>query len=251
MLCRKPCVLRDARLNRIPQIFRPFADSYLRRREAFPTANGVAQYFEEIRKEHVKNFAKIHCKMNSFGCRVLTDSVGTPILCEEIAFDNLQSFLYYDFFSAIRKNHTYPEQMQNCGRYFLLRGGQYYNYCGCPLQQEPFKTFRDVGSRRRYAGKSKNDSVWQVYNRAYKAHDAKYMKKCLLRSLSSGRAMLCNWEKKRAMGRWGLRYIVKKSKKRCVFYVIIIYFLSKTSWQRSCFVIYSNHSKFLLHKPIA
>ena len=109
MLCRKPCVLRDARLNRIPQIFRPFADSYLRRREAFPTANGVALYFKEFRKEDVKNFAKIHCKMNFFSCKVLTDSAGAPILCDEIVFDDLQSCLYYDFFRQ-NQEKLYPKQ---------------------------------------------------------------------------------------------------------------------------------------------
>ena len=34
-----------------------------------------------------------------------------------------------------------------------------------------------VGSRRRYDDKGKNDPIWQTYNRAYKAHYARYMKK--------------------------------------------------------------------------
>lgn len=30
---------------------------------------------------------------------------------------------------------------------------------------------RDVGSKRRYDDKCKNDPIWQTYNRAYKAHE--------------------------------------------------------------------------------
>lgn len=114
--------------------------------------------------------------MNSFGYKVLKETDSEQMLCEEILFDDLQSFLYYDFFSGIRKNHI-PNKCKNCGRYFLLNGGQYYSYCDNTLPDEPDKTCRDVGSRRRYADKCKNDPIWQTYNRAYKAHYARYMKK--------------------------------------------------------------------------
>ncbi len=157
-------------------IFRPFIDSYLHRREAFPTAREVAGYFEAFNLEHSRNFKKIRCRMNSFGYKVLKETDCKQMLCEEILFDDLQSFLYYDFFSGIRKNHI-PNKCKNCGKYFLIRGGQYYSYCDRPLPDEPDKTCRDVGSRRRYADKCKNDPIWQVYNRAYKTHYARYMKK--------------------------------------------------------------------------
>ncbi len=50
-------------------------------------------------------------------------------------------------------------------------------YCYNPIAEEPNKTCRDVGSKRRYDDKCKNDPIWQTYNRAYKAHYARYMKK--------------------------------------------------------------------------
>ncbi len=62
-------------------------------------------------------------------------------------------------------------------KYFMIRGAWYYTYCDNPLSDEPNKTCRDVGSKRRYDDKCKNDPVWQTYNRAYKAHYARYMKK--------------------------------------------------------------------------
>ncbi len=160
----------------VREIFRPFIDSYLHRREAFPTTKEVAEYFEAFNSEHSRNFKKIRCRMNSFGYKVLKETDSKQMLCEEILFDDLQSFLYYDFFSGIKKNRL-PNKCKQCGRYFLLCGGQYYNFCDKPLPDEPGKTCRDVGSRRRYADKCKNDPIWQAYNRAYKAHYARYMKK--------------------------------------------------------------------------
>lgn len=160
----------------VREIFRSFIDGYLHRRGGFPTAKEVADYFEAYNLEHTRNFRKIRCRMNSFGYKVLKETDSKQMLCDEILFDDLQSFLYYDFFSGIKKNHI-PNKCKQCGRYFLLRGGQYYSYCDNPLPDETDKTCRDVGSRRRYADKCKNDPVWQVYNRAYKAHYARYMKK--------------------------------------------------------------------------
>ena len=114
--------------------------------------------------------------MNSFRYKSLIDSSGNSILCEEINFEDLQSFLYFDFFNGIRNNYI-PSKCKNCGKYFLIQGGKYFSYCNRKLKDEPSKTCRDVGSRRRYDDKCKNDPIWQTYNRAYKAHYARYMKK--------------------------------------------------------------------------
>lgn len=46
-----------------------------------------------------------------------------------------------------------------------------------PLADDPAKTCRDIGARKRYDDKCRNDPVWLTYNRAYKAHYARYMKK--------------------------------------------------------------------------
>ena len=39
------------------------------------------------------------------------------------------------------------------------------------------KTCRELGAKRLYDDKCRNDPIWQAYNRAYKAHYARYMKK--------------------------------------------------------------------------
>lgn len=99
------------------------------------------------------------------------------ILQDQIyTFEDLQSFLYYDFLSGVKKNYI-PNRCKLCGAFFLIRGGKYFSYCDRPFKDEPDKTCRDVGARRRYDDKCKNDPIWQTYNRAYKAHYTRYLKK--------------------------------------------------------------------------
>ena len=158
------------------EIFKPFIDDFLHHKETYLTASELAKVFDEYNKKHGINFTKIQCHMNSFRYKSLVDLSGNSILCEEIKFENLQSFLYFDFFNGIRNNYI-PNKCKNCGKYFLILGGKYFSYCDRKLKEDPTKTCRDVGSRRRYGDKCKNDPIWQTYNRAYKAHYARYMKK--------------------------------------------------------------------------
>ena len=160
----------------VHEIYKPFLTKYYHQREAFPTESESAQYFENFNKENANGFRKIKCRMESFGYKTLKDKSGKPILCEEIGFSDIGSFLYYDFFNGIKQNYV-PNRCRNCGKFFLIKGSWYYTYCDRKLPKEPDKTCRDVGSKKRYDDKCKNDPVWQTYNRAYKAHYARYMKK--------------------------------------------------------------------------
>lgn len=141
-----------------------------------PVSRIALIYFSDFNKSNSKNFEKINCQIKSFGYKVLKDENKKPILCEQILFSDLQSFLFYDFFNGIRNNYI-PNKCKHCGKFFLIRGGKYFSYCDNPLKDEPDKTCRDVGSRRHYDDKCKNDPIRQTYNRAYKAHYARYMKK--------------------------------------------------------------------------
>ncbi len=160
----------------VHQTYKPFICDWLNRNEAFPTSDETARYFTEFNRSKGLNFERIKCRMQSFGYKSILNSNGNSILCEEIKFTDLGSFLYYDFFRGIAQNYL-PNRCKNCGKYFLIRGGWYYTYCDNPLADEPDKTCRDAGSKHRYAEKCKNDPIWQTYNRAYKAHYARYMKK--------------------------------------------------------------------------
>lgn len=161
---------------RIHLIFKPFIEEYLHKNSSFVSDNEVANIFDLFSKTSANNFSLINCKTQSFGYKVLRNEKTKPILCEEIKFANLESFLFYDFFNGIKKNYI-PNKCKHCGKYFLIEGGKYFSYCDRPLKKETDKTCRDVGSRRRYDDKCKNDPVWQTYNRAYKVHYARYMKK--------------------------------------------------------------------------
>ncbi|MCI8605057.1 MAG: hypothetical protein HFE79_13095 [Ruminiclostridium sp.] len=160
----------------VHQTYKPFICDWLNRNEAFPTSDETARYFTEYNRSKGLNFERIKCRMQSFGYKSILDESGNSILCEEIKFTDLGSFLYYDFFRGIAQNYL-PNRCKNCGKYFLIRGGWYYTYCDNLLADELDKTCRDIGSKHRYAEKCKNDPIWQTYNRAYKAHYARYMKK--------------------------------------------------------------------------
>ena len=95
---------------------------------------------------------------------------------EAYRFDSLGAFLYFDFFRGLSRSYL-SKRCDNCGMYFLLEGGKYSNYCERVLKDDPDRTCRDVGARKKYGDKCKSDPIWLAYNRAYKAHYARYMKK--------------------------------------------------------------------------
>ena len=70
-----------------------------------------------------------------------------------------------------------PYDMQNCGSYFLLDGGKFTQYCANPIKGTNGSTCRSVGARQRYADKCKSDPILGTYEKAYKAHYARVMKK--------------------------------------------------------------------------
>ena len=101
---------------------------------------------------------------------------GKEKLCEVYSFDSLGSFLYFDFFRGLSQSYL-PKRCDHCGKYFTLEAGKYSSYCERPLPDDPGRSCRDVSARKKYDDKCKTDPVWLAYNRAYKAHYARYMKK--------------------------------------------------------------------------
>ncbi len=160
----------------IENIFKPFIEEHFLNKITFPTDYQLAESFDTFNKKHSFDFNNIDCKMTSFRYKSIKDEHGRTILCEEIEFKDFQSFLYYDFFYAIKRNYI-VNKCRNCGEFFLIQSGKYMSYCDNPLADDKNKTCRDVGAKRKYDDKCKNDPIWQTYNRAYKAHYARYMKK--------------------------------------------------------------------------
>jgi len=109
----------------VQQIYKPFICDYLHSKEAFLTASGTALCFDKFNREKGKKFEHIKCKMKSFGYRSIASENGEHILCKEIKFSDLGSFLYYDFFNGLKQNYI-PNLCKNCGKFFLIRGAWYY-----------------------------------------------------------------------------------------------------------------------------
>lgn len=163
-------------LRIVHRVFKPFVRDYLNSRNTFLQENDLAILYERYALERGNGFDSVACSMEGYGYKILRDEKNQPILCNKMHFWDLQSFLLYDLFKGIECNYV-PNQCKNCGQFFLIRSGKYFSYCDCPLEDNPGKTCRDVGARKRYDDKCKTDPVWQTYNRAYKAHYARYMKK--------------------------------------------------------------------------
>jgi hypothetical protein len=159
---------------RVQSAYADLLDNYLHSKRKFLAAGEVAEQFTQYLQstEQNSNFEKVY----SSGTMKMSHEVYGGRLCEAYAFDSLGAFLYVDFFRGLEHN-CLPRRCDNCGRYFLLSGGKYSNYCDSPLKSDPNKTCKDVGARKRYDEKCKTDPIWLAYNRAYKAHYARYMKK--------------------------------------------------------------------------
>ena len=107
---------------------------------------------------------------------VFTPEKGTPFLCASYDFDRLGAFLYEDFFRGLAE-HYIPKLCSNCGKWFLIDAGIYSDYCENPLAEDKAKTCRMVSARKKYDTKCKEDPIWNIYNKAYKAHYARIAKK--------------------------------------------------------------------------
>ncbi len=165
-----------AACREVKKVYAPFVTGILHREPAFPDSHALAKMFRDFEEREGHPFQKMKCRMSSFAYQPQKGADGQMIFCEQIEFLDLRSFLYYDFWNGLRLNRL-PTKCGLWRRYFLLEGGKYSRYCTNPLPDEPGKTCRDVGSKRRYDDRCRTDPVWQTYNRAYKAHYARYMKK--------------------------------------------------------------------------
>lgn len=166
-------------LIRVQTAYSQLLDSYIHRDRKFlsdsETAERFIQYLHDTETRSALHRVRSSDQMK-MSYDVYRRKDGTERLCEVYDFDNLGVFLYIDFFRGLSRGYL-PRRCDNCGRYFLLTAGKYSNYCERPLKDDPSKICRDIGSRKRYDDKCKNDPVWLAYNRAYKAHYARYMKK--------------------------------------------------------------------------
>lgn len=168
---------RDLRLA--DTVYRPLLEDYIHWGRRFPDDRETAWAYADFLADRDRGLsarALFGCGGAQMAYEVLEDGLGRPVLCEAYHFDTLGAFLHQDFFHGLA-HHYLPNRCKNCGRYFLLAGGKYSDYCEHPLAGDGAKTCREVGSRKKYDEKCRTDPIWLAYNRAYKAHYARYLKK--------------------------------------------------------------------------
>ena len=100
----------------------------------------------------------------------------TSELCQHYTFTTLGGYLYIELFKGLEL-HYLPKKCGYCEKYFLLTAGIFSDYCTREIEGMDGRTCRDMGHRKKYADKIKNNPCWNVYSKAYKQHYARYMKK--------------------------------------------------------------------------
>ena len=165
---------------RVKCCYERLLSNYLHIRHGFLTETELAKQF--MLYFHTESGAAYaYQKLNgpapvASGHEVFTAEDRTLILCTGYDFDRLGAFLYEDFFRGLRE-HYLPKRCSNCGKWFLLDAGIYSDYCELPLANDATKTCRMVSARKKYDTKCKEDPIWNIYNKAYKAHYARIAKK--------------------------------------------------------------------------
>jgi len=166
-------------LIRAKTAYSEFLDKYIHSESKFLSDGEIAARFSDYanatahRHDYERVISTSSMRMSH---EVYRRPDGKSRLCEVYTFDSLGAFLYFDFFRGLHLSYL-PRRCDNCGMYFLLDAGKYSNYCERPLDAALGRTCRDVGARKKYDDKCKTDPVWLAYNRAYKTHYARYMKK--------------------------------------------------------------------------
>ena len=165
---------------RVKYVYAKLLDEFYHIRHAFLNEHEIAAQFESyLETEHfsAKNYKRLGSgEPQAVSYDVFRLDNGKTVLCEAFDFHSIGAFLYIDFFRGLKNNHI-PKKCQNCGKWFLLPFAKYSDYCDNPLADDPAKTCRDISARKKYEDKCKADPIWLTYNRAYKAHYARYMHK--------------------------------------------------------------------------
>ena len=165
---------------RVKCCYEKLLNNYLHIRHGFLTEGDLAKQFAAYFKTE-SQAAMSHRKLNGpaplTSCpEVFTPEGGVPFLCASYDFDRLGAFLYEDFFRGLAE-HYIPKRCSNCGKWFLIDAGIYSDYCENLLAEDKTKTCRMVSARKKYDTKCKEDPIWNIYNKAYKAHYARIAKK--------------------------------------------------------------------------
>ena len=170
-------------LLRVKTVYEPFLEK-IHSKSKFLDNEEIAEVISKFNKA-TRDTSYSYEKLKPSGSMTITYDVlmpckaaqkESPVLCESYHFTTIGAFLYIELFKGLQQ-HYLPKKCGYCGKYFLLDGGLFSDYCTRPVKNTDGKVCRDVGHRKKYADKVKNDPVWTVYVRGYKQHYARLLKK--------------------------------------------------------------------------
>ena len=166
-------------LTHLPDTYGRFLDEYIHSRDKFLTDAEIAEVYEKYVKVEERQIIKPSGVM-SLECKPIKQG-SKSVWCDVYTFNSLSAFLYFDFFRGLRSGFI-PKRCVHCGRYFLLTSGRYYDFCERAVKGTNGKTCRDIGAHKKYEEKCKSDPIWLAYNRAYKNHYSRVLKKKMTKS---------------------------------------------------------------------
>ena len=168
---------------RVHYVFADFLDNFFHIHSTFPNpVQAAAAYqnyrdtYKEAQRHNYQRFAPISHRQIEYEVLQIKDAKGkkTPALCEVVRYEDIASFLAAELFDGI-KTGMLPKRCGCCSKYFLLENNYYADFCENIAPGKTEKTCRDIGARKKYDDKVKNDPIWQPYQRAYKTHYARYI----------------------------------------------------------------------------
>ncbi|MDR0571124.1 MAG: DUF6076 domain-containing protein [Clostridiales Family XIII bacterium] len=130
-----------------------------------------------------------------------SDISGKPEVFEKMAFKSLGDFIFVEVFKSVMRGSA-PKKCKNCGRYFLLEKGYYYEFCEGAAPDEDGKTCRDVGATKSFRDKVKNNPIWEAHQRAYKKYYARILKKTMSKPDFNDWAGAAGKIRDRALAEW-------------------------------------------------
>jgi hypothetical protein len=171
-----------ADLLRVKNVFMPFADE-LCNHNNYPSTEKVIEVFQKFTATHNLSNSYMNLKSSGSMCmgHTVIETKKGPILCETYRFTSLGAFLYFELFKCIEEKFM-PVKCRNCGRWFIMKHTTFSHYCKRLVSSNPPKTCRDNAMSHNFKEKIKSNPVWEIYNRAYKQHYARYMKKKMSKS---------------------------------------------------------------------
>lgn len=173
---RKDCCRFLCEMFSYFDFYQELLENYIHGKSHFPTMDEIADSFQKYNTDHPEDrFEHYFVCVESSSALLMSEKNGRKVLTEHFLFRDLSSVIYMDFVRGLKSNYL-PKRCSNCGRWFLIRGGKYLEYCSRPLEADPTKTCRDVGAQQSFDQKCKNNPIWEAHRRAYKTHFARRKK---------------------------------------------------------------------------